>query len=96
MRLSENELEVIKNGVKNHLSDFELYLFGSRIDDDELGGDIDLLILTEEKFKIEVKWNIRREITSKIGDQKIDIVNFTFDSQDNFKLLILDDAVRLL
>ena len=95
MRLSEFQYQSIKKVVAENLSNYELKLFGSRTDDNAKGGDIDLLILTDTKLKIDHKWAIRREIEKLIGQQKIDIVNFTFDEENPFKELILEHAVKL-
>lgn len=95
MRLSEFQYQSIKKVVANYLSNYELKLFGSRINDNAKGGDIDLLILTENKLKMETKWALRREIEKLIGEQKIDIVNFTFDEKSPFKDLIMENAVKL-
>ena len=95
MRLSEFQYQSIKKVVADYLTNYELKLFGSRTNDNAKGGDIDLLILTKEKLKLEEKWAIRREIEKLIGQQKIDIVNFTFDDVNPFKELILENAIKL-
>jgi predicted nucleotidyltransferase len=95
MRLSEFQYQSIRNVVADYLSNYELKLFGSRTDDNAKGGDIDLLILTDAKLKLDDKWAIRREIEKLIGQQKIDIVNFTFDEENPFKELILENAIKL-
>jgi predicted nucleotidyltransferase len=95
MRLSEFQYQSIRNVVADYLSNYELKLFGSRTDDNAKGGDIDLLILTDSKLKLDDKWAIRREIEKLIGQQKIDIVNFTFDEENPFKELILENAIKL-
>lgn len=95
MRLNELQLKAIKESVSNNLKDYKLYLFGSRTDDKASGGDIDIMILTKEKFGIRTKLKIKREILNVIGEQKLDIVNFTFDEDNNFKNLIIEDAILL-
>ena len=95
MRLSEFQYQSIKKVVADYLTNYELKLFGSRTNDNAKGGDIDLLILTKEKLKLEEKWAIRREIEKLIGQQKIDIVIFTFDDVNPFKELILENAIKL-
>jgi len=95
MRLTEFQYQSIRNVVADYLSNYELKLFGSRTDDNAKGGDIDLLILTDTKLKLDDKWAIRRKIEKLIGQQKIDIVNFTFDEENPFKELILENAIKL-
>lgn len=76
MRLTENQINAIRSTAQLIFGDFvEVFLFGSRIEDDLKGGDIDLLIHAEEK-----SMNIRNKalflvaLKKKIGDQKIDVV----------------------
>jgi len=59
------------------------------------GGDIDILLLTDQKLPLGKLLRIRRIILQKIGDQKLDLVNFSRDSDSPFKKLILETAVRL-
>ena len=46
MRLNENEIKSIKETFIKIFKDGEIYLFGSRLDDNIKGGDIDLYIET--------------------------------------------------
>lgn len=59
MRISEDEILVIKSAILKRDPDAEIYLFGSRACDDKKGGDIDLLIISHslsfsDKVKIKV------------------------------------------
>ncbi len=73
----------------------EVYLFGSRTDDEARGGDIDILILSEERLPITSVRVLRREFFKSFGWQKLDLVNFLFNEEDPFKNLISDQLVRL-
>jgi len=95
LRLSEFQIESIRNSVNNNISNYELRLFGSRVDDNKKGGDIDLLLLTKEKIESERKRRILREIKNLIGEQKIDLVNFTFDEESNFKEIAMEESIIL-
>ena len=58
MRLSTNEINLNKNKVNIIFGETIIYLFGSRIDDDKKGGDIDLYIISEvneDLFKKKIK-----------------------------------------
>ena len=58
MRLSTNEINLIKKKVNIIFGEGVIYLFGSRIDDDKKGGDIDLYIISEvneDLFKKKIK-----------------------------------------
>lgn len=47
MRLSTKEIELIKRKVKSIFGESIIYLFGSRVDDTKIGGDIDLYIVSK-------------------------------------------------
>ncbi len=48
MRISNEEINVLKSKLAELSCDAKLYLFGSRLDDDKKGGDIDLLVLSDK------------------------------------------------
>lgn len=81
MRLKKENIEVIKKLARKYFGgDAKIYLFGSRIDDNKKGGDIDLYIETNIKDNIiERKIKLIGELHKELGEQKIDIVinNFT-------------------
>jgi predicted nucleotidyltransferase len=95
MRLSQLIHSSIKNRIQQSIPDADVFLFGSRVDDFGKGGDIDLLLLTEEKLPLLFMNRIRRLILNDIGDQKIDLVNFKKFENHPFKSLALENAVRL-
>jgi len=95
MRLSQSISSSIKNQIQESIPSAEVFLFGSRVDDSAKGGDIDLLLLTEEKLPLVSINRIRRLILNDIGEQKMDIVNFTKSINHPFKSLALENAVRL-
>lgn len=76
MRLSLSEIESIiktKNDVFSEGT--KIYLFGSRVDDGQKGGDIDLYVEDdniEEKF--EKKMLFLSRLNALLGEQKIDLV----------------------
>jgi predicted nucleotidyltransferase len=54
MRISERIKIKIKKSIDESFGDIEIYLFGSRVDDDKKGGDIDLAIrvdISKEEFR---------------------------------------------
>lgn len=46
MRLSQTQKYALENAIKD--VNGEVYLFGSRTDDDKKGGDVDILVFSEE------------------------------------------------
>jgi predicted nucleotidyltransferase len=81
--------------VQTLVPDSELLLFGSRTNDAAKGGDIDLLLLTEEKLPLTLISRLRRMILDQIGEQKIDLVNFSKSSTHPFKTIAMETAVKL-
>ena len=100
MRLSEFEIETIKELAEKHFGEgTTVYLFGSRTDENKKGGDIDLFITNkdERRLNIEAKVRFLAELKTKIGDRKIDVVfdnDFT-RQKENFYRSIIRDRVKL-
>ena len=75
VRLNEEETEAIKQLFLEVFGSGDIYLFGSRVDDNKRGGDIDLFIKTDCKERIlDKKIRFLSLLKQKIGDQKIDVV----------------------
>ena len=92
MRLKPEIVIFMKETAKKLFPEAELYLFGSRLNDQATGGDIDLLLLSEEKINAKQIRNFRIRFYKKFGWQKIDVVNFTKTEENTFKKLILKEA----
>ena len=77
MRLSKQTQLAIKEAF-NQLFIGDIYLFGSRTDDQKKGGDIDLYIVpaqkqsAEQQYQQKIKFLVALQLA--IGEQKIDIV----------------------
>ena len=76
MRLIEYEIKIIKKTFREIFEDGKIYLFGSRIDDSQRGGDIDLYLVPHKRFEDERERKIRFSIKldEYLGEQKIDII----------------------
>ena len=73
MRLKKIEIQIIAAIIRQFDPGAEIRLFGSRVNDDEKGGDIDLLILSS-KIGLREKLTIRYKMKEKLGDRKIDLL----------------------
>jgi len=77
MRLSKVQIEKIKSiGQGIYGQDAKIYLFGSRTNDGKKGGDIDLIIETNniQLTTLENKIKYLVDLKLALGDQKIDLV----------------------
>lgn len=95
MRLDKNIIIFFKQRIVEVCPDATLYLFGSRTSDEAKGGDIDLLILTNNTVDKKLFRPIRIEFFKTFGWQKVDIVNFTYDDNSVFKKIIQTTAIQL-
>jgi hypothetical protein len=53
------------------------------------------MILSNELLSLDQKWDVKIKFYEKFGDQKIDLVNFTFEDQDSFKELVLLEGLEI-
>lgn len=96
MRLSAKEQKIFIECIKSEDPDAEIYLHGSRVDDSLKGGDIDILIISNQ-IDFSKKISILSQIKGKLGEQKIDLVIGTKSAleSDPFIKVIKKKAVRL-
>jgi len=73
MRLSQFEQQVIKQTIYARDANAKIVLFGSRSDEGARGGDIDLLIISDDLKRHQLR-KIRWQLWEKLGMQKIDLV----------------------
>lgn len=95
MRISEEIKNFLKCEISKINNNAKVYLFGSRTDDTQKGGDIDILILTNTKIPIQKILQLKIKFYEHFGEQKLDIINFTYDEKSAFKDLIIDEAILL-
>lgn len=78
MRLTKKQIQVLKNIFDEVFgSDASLMLFGSRVDDNRHGGDIDLYVTgfdqsIEEQLMAKLKFLAK--VKQQLGEQRIDLV----------------------
>lgn len=93
MRLTKAEIETISQTIRRLDERSHIYLFGSRVDDAERGGDIDLLIISE-KLSESDRGTIRLGLHEKLGEQKIDIL-IARDLSDPFVRVAFNEGVEI-
>lgn len=92
MRLTEKEKDFIVSAVQKNFTDVScVILFGSRVNDEKRGGDIDLLIETKEANTYVKKIKTLSDIQLKLGEQKIDMIE---THGDNDERLIVKNAYK--
>ena len=77
MRLTEQQLTAIKSAICEITgSESRVWLFGSRVDDSKRGGDIDLLIESDEVIPnlVELLCKLEARLVRSLGDQKLDLL----------------------
>ena len=80
MRLSKEYRDTIKQIFYEVFGEGKIYLFGSRVDNNQRGGDIDLYLVVDKKLQsFDNKLKFLAKIKRKLGEQKIDVV-FNKDS----------------
>ena len=85
MRLTAEQREVIRSAVREiYGENSRLWLFGSRVDDERRGGDIDLLVRPDSSgggYALMDKIRLLGKLERGIGERKIDVVIETPDDQ---------------
>ena len=95
MRLDTKIVQFLKSEFSQKVPDAALYLFGSRIDDNAKGVDIDLMIISQTRISPKTLRSIRTKFYQQFGWQKIDMVNFAQDENPTFRQLIQPSAILL-
>ncbi len=93
MRLTDQQHSIIKIEILKYDDQAEIYLFGSRVDDNAKGGDIDLLAISK-KIDFALKLKILAQFMIKLGEQKIDLV-IASDKLKPFTQIAISQGIRL-
>lgn len=94
MRLTTKQQSGLLTAIQKYvLGDFELRLYGSRLDLNAKGGDIDLLLVVDDNLVSAIKWDKHKllvAIKTQIGEQKIDL------SIASKKIIVADPFLSLI
>jgi len=93
MRLNEKQREVIIDIIRRFDPNADIRLFGSRVLDNQKGGDIDLLILSEI-IDYHQKLKIRSLLKQELGDRKIDII-VTDEPASAFQKIVFKNSLEV-
>ncbi|MBK5938471.1 nucleotidyltransferase domain-containing protein [Halochromatium roseum] len=84
MRLTPDQIEIIRQTTHEVFGDHvRVRLFGSRLDDQRRGGDIDLLVESDQTILDQARKRLQlvARLQMRLGDQPIDVL--TVDGQTN-------------
>jgi len=93
LRITNEEQQAIRDTIRQTDAGAIIYLFGSRVDDAALGGDIDLLVLSK-KINLRDKLDILARLHQRIGARKIDIAVYP-DTTRPFPRIVIQTGVPL-
>ncbi len=83
MRLdSEIKNKIIKYANQYFGADIKLYLFGSRVDDNKKGGDIDLYLESPKEININQQVKFLNDMYKNVTERKIDLIIKTPSKKD--------------
>ena len=94
MRISNFEKETIVNAIIAYDPKAKIWLFGSRADNSQKGGDIDIGILSKKINSME-KLELKVNICEKIGEQKIDLLVSKTGNTAFFKYAVMEQGIVL-
>lgn len=95
MRLADEKIRLLKSTILSILPSAKVYLFGSRVDDNKKGGDIDILIIADRTLNFIEEGQIERKFFKHYGAQKLDLVSFKETDKAPFKTVALMNAIQL-
>ncbi len=95
MRLKSEYRAYLKKQLGGIREDIDIYLFGSRVNDSDKGGDIDILLLSETPVYRNLIRNFRVAFFKKFGWQKIDIVPFLKGEENTLKKTAMENSIKL-
>ena len=100
MCLTPIQKQAIYGSAKNYFgNDAHVRLFGSRLDDESKGGNIDLYIesqLQNAGDLIMAKLQFLRELHKKIGEQKIDVVLYRANHSPDLPIYHISKQTEVL
>jgi predicted nucleotidyltransferase len=99
MRLTAEQTEVIRGAVREvYGEDSRLWLFGSRVDDERRGGDIDLLVRPNSVsgcYTLMDKIRLLGKLERGLGERKIDVIVETPDDQRPIVKIAHESGIQL-
>ena len=95
MRISEIEKTTIVNAILEKDRNAQIFLFGSRTDDFKKGGDIDILVQSDEIGLLEIV-KIKSTVFKYLPEQKIDLLVSKSNETNHFVDFISNQLISLI
>ena len=74
MRLSNEDIKIIKKVAREVYPGSPIWLFGSRVDDNKKGGDVDLFVETNQPNSIEEEIKFLTKLQRARIERKVDLI----------------------
>jgi len=84
VRLSQHDTAIILSTIKNRIPDAEVFLFGSRADNNRKGGDIDIFLNTSNTVTVSEKMKLLVQLERKGIQRRVDLIIITKSSPRGF------------
>jgi len=96
MRILKHDIDIIKDVISSHIKDPKILLFGSRLYDEKKGGDIDILVQTNQNITLKEQIKILAQIELKGVSRKVDLLFQTpYTKEQNIFQTALKEGVVL-
>lgn len=96
MRLTKEQVCIIKTTIIKYISDAKIILFGSRVDDNKKGGDIDLFVETNQNITLKNEISILTELELGGILRKVDLLIKTpYKKEQNIYKTIYQQGIIL-
>ncbi len=82
MRLSNEEITIIKKVILKYIDDAKIFLFGSRVDENKRGGDIDIFVKTDKIISLKNQIKILTELEINGIQRRVDLLLKMPNSKD--------------
>jgi predicted nucleotidyltransferase len=81
MRLTRKEIEIIKEVIDRYVK-AEIYIFGSRVNDNVKGGDVDIFITPLKKLSSSKELELKIKIKTDLEENLFMPVDIVFDKKE--------------
>ena len=89
MRLNTKERKTILEAIRRRDPEADVFLFGSRVRDEDRGGDIDLIALSRLPLERD-RHRILDELCDELGEQKMDLLIASSAMENSFVRMLIE------